>query len=172
MSSGDEWAAYDSEVLYQHMIGVVFRHHINYIFSYDKDFPPKQKRKDYTNRQPKKSPHTPKKKWQCQMKGKKVYWGVLFYSGWKFWLARINSLLASVFSLLFCWHRLPHFTSVAFNLKLCLYGFVWSCSCSRLLQKLCVCLFLASDPVPSGACGNTIKLSPLFFLHFLLSVSV
>lgn len=27
-------AAYDSEMLFQHMIGAVFRHHMNYTFSY------------------------------------------------------------------------------------------------------------------------------------------
>lgn len=38
-------AAYDPEILFQHMIGAVFRHHINYTFFHDKDFPHKQSRK-------------------------------------------------------------------------------------------------------------------------------
>lgn len=38
-------AAYDSEILFQHMIGAVFRHHINYTFFHDKGFPHKQTRK-------------------------------------------------------------------------------------------------------------------------------
>ena len=136
------------------MIGAVFRHHINYTFSHDKDFPHKQKREDYTNHQPKpKSLYSEKEITVSNEGEKKVYWGVLFYSGWKFWLAIINALLASIFSLLSCWHCLPCFTSLTFNLKLCLYGFALFCSCSRLLQKLSVCLFLVSNPVPSGACS-------------------
>lgn len=46
-------AAYDSEILFQHMIGAVSRHHINYSFSHNKGFPHKKKHKDYTNHQPK-----------------------------------------------------------------------------------------------------------------------
>lgn len=85
------------------------------------------------------------------MKGKKKgYWGILFYSGWKFWLAVIISLLANIFFPLYCWHSLPSFTSLTFNFRLCLYSFAFFCS--RLLQKLCVCLFLVSNLVPSGPC--------------------
>lgn len=47
-------AVYDSEILFQHMMGAVFRHHINYTLSHDKDFPHEQKHKDYRNHQPKK----------------------------------------------------------------------------------------------------------------------
>lgn len=139
-------------------------------------FSSQAKHKDYTNHQPQKSPYILKKKWQCQMK-KKIYWGVLFYSGWKFWLAIINALLAGIFSLLSCWHCIPYFIPLTFNLKLCLYDFASFCSCSRLFQKLCVCLFLVSDPVPPGAgntikgtqlCGNAIKLSQFNFCIFFI----
>lgn len=47
-------AIYDSEILFQLMRGVVFRHYINYTSSPDKDFPLKKKHKDYTNHQSKK----------------------------------------------------------------------------------------------------------------------
>lgn len=47
-------AAYDSEILFHHMIGAVFRHHITYTFSYNRDFPHQPKHKDYTNHQSKK----------------------------------------------------------------------------------------------------------------------
>lgn len=51
---------------------------------------------------------------------KKVYWGILFYSGWKFWLAIIISLLANIFFLLYCWHCLWYFTSLTFKFRLCI----------------------------------------------------
>lgn len=87
-------------------------------------------------------------------RGKNVYWGVLFYSGQKIWLAIINILLTNIFSLLSCSHRLPYFASLTFDLILHLYGFALFCSWPRLLRKLCVCPFLVSNPVLSGACSQ------------------
>lgn len=53
-------AAYDSEILFQHMIGPVFRHHINYTFFHDKDFPHKQSRKVIQTINQKKSSYSDK----------------------------------------------------------------------------------------------------------------
>lgn len=52
--------AYDSEILFQNMIGAVFRHHINYTFSHDKDFFLTSKSIDYTKHQPKKTLYSEK----------------------------------------------------------------------------------------------------------------
>lgn len=53
-------AAYDSEILFQHMIGAVCRHHINYTFFHDKDFPHKQRRKVIQTINQKKSSYSEK----------------------------------------------------------------------------------------------------------------
>lgn len=81
--------------------------------------------KTYRNHQPKKPSLYSEKEITVSNEGggegRVVYWGVLFYSGWKFWLAIINALLASIFPLLSCWYRLPYFTSLTLNLKLCTF---------------------------------------------------
>lgn len=130
------------------MIGAVFRHHMNYTFSYSIFLTSKSVQITQTLK--KKGPYIWKRNNNVKWRGKKIYWGLLFYCTWKFWLAIINALLASLLS---CWHSLPYFTSVIFNLKLCQYGFALLCSCSKLLQKSCVCLPQVSNPVPPGACS-------------------
>lgn len=42
-------AACDSQIFFQHMIGSIFRHHINNTSSHFKDFLHKHKRRHYTN---------------------------------------------------------------------------------------------------------------------------
>lgn len=107
------------------------------------------KQKGYTNHQPKKVFIFWQRNNGVKWKKNKVYRGIIFYSGWNFWVAIIISLLANIFFLLYCWHCLPSFTSLTFNLRLCLYSFAFFCS--RLLQKFCICWFLVCNPVPSEA---------------------